>query len=621
MPTLVTHQSRANQRARAGYVAWLLAVLTALALPLAASGEQYRWSGVERVVAISDPHGAYEALLKTLQNAAVIDDNGQWAGGKTHLVITGDLLDRGADSRKVMDLVMALESQAPESGGMVHLTLGNHEVMNLVGDLRYVAAGEYAAFADDESPAERERWFEIFRAGRAGEDEAALRAEFADSRPAGFYAHRRALRSDGHYGSWLLSRPVMVLINDTVYVHGGLPPLVADYDLRGLNAELQSQVAEYVRQAEVLYDAGLLDPAVNFYGHPDAAEAIAANAMPGSAAHTAAAGVIELSGASIHGSQSPLWYRGTVGCSTLLEDDTLTAALHALGATRAVIGHTPTLTRQVLTRHGGRVTEIDTGMLNAAYRGSGFALILEGNNAIVVGEKSPQPAAPAEHPRRVGVRPHDMTPAALEEMLQSGEIGSINRNAAGQEIVEVTSGATTIAALFTLNSRNGVFSPPLATYRLDRLLGLDMVPVTVARTIDGKSGALQFYPNDTRDEGDRAANGAGGDAWCSLQKQWNAMYIFDALIYNQGRPQSGMLYSRDNYQLILSGNENTFASKRGKPKYLEQAPLIFSASWIAALASLSDELLAEKLGEILDKRRLGALEKRRDLLLQEAQAR
>ena len=70
-------------------------------------------------------------------------------------------LDRGADSRRVMDLLMRLEQEAARAGGRVHLLLGNHEVMNLIGDLRYVADGEYAAYQDVETAEERERWFQI----------------------------------------------------------------------------------------------------------------------------------------------------------------------------------------------------------------------------------------------------------------------------------------------------------------------------------------------------------------------------------------------------------------------------------------------------------------------------
>ena len=343
---------------------------------------------------------------KTLRNAGIIDAAGNWAGGAAHLVITGDLLDRGADSRRVMDLVMLLEQQAPDSGGMVHLTLGNHEVMNLVGDLRYVARGEYAAFAEEESAAERERWFERYVAARGGDETAPLRAAFDEDRPPGFYGHRRAFRSDGHYGKWLLSRPVMVVINDTAFVHGGLSPLVANYTLESLNEEMRRQVSEYVKAIDTLADAGVLDPAVNFYYHADTLEALAATLSLPAEYSAVAKAVARLNDSSIHDSDSPLWYRGSVGCSTLLEDDTLSAALSAMGARRVAIGHTPTYTRRVLTRHDGRVIEIDTGMLSSAYRGSGFALVIEGESLGVVSETSADatPAGRTPAARRFAAR-------------------------------------------------------------------------------------------------------------------------------------------------------------------------------------------------------------------------
>jgi hypothetical protein len=87
-------------------------LLAAAALPMPALAGDGRWDGVEKVVAVSDVHGAYEAMVRTLQNADVLDGESGWAGGKAHLVITGDILDRGPDSRKVMDLLMRLEAQA-----------------------------------------------------------------------------------------------------------------------------------------------------------------------------------------------------------------------------------------------------------------------------------------------------------------------------------------------------------------------------------------------------------------------------------------------------------------------------------------------------------------------------
>ncbi len=134
---------------------WLLLI----ALPFSVSAGEWHFSGVERVVAISDIHGDYDAMVTTLGVASVIDEGLKWVGGDTHLVITGDLLDRGPDSRQVMDLVMRLEGEAVAAGGRVHQLIGNHEVMNIAGDLRYVVMQEYAAFADEESEQERERWY------------------------------------------------------------------------------------------------------------------------------------------------------------------------------------------------------------------------------------------------------------------------------------------------------------------------------------------------------------------------------------------------------------------------------------------------------------------------------
>ncbi len=118
-----------------------------LAGPAHAADTANRLDGVRRVVVVPDVHGAYQELLSVLRETAVIDESLHWRGGDTQLVSLGDLIDRGPDGRKVLDLFMRLELEAPGSGGAVHVLLGNHEVMNIVGDLRYVTDVEYAAFA------------------------------------------------------------------------------------------------------------------------------------------------------------------------------------------------------------------------------------------------------------------------------------------------------------------------------------------------------------------------------------------------------------------------------------------------------------------------------------------
>ena len=184
---------------------WLL-LLVCLHSPIAlAEADSWHFSGVQRIVAIGDVHGAHDALVETLQAADVVDGQAAWIGGDTHLVITGDLMDRGPDSRKVMDLVMRLEGEAERAGGQVHQLLGNHEVMNLIGDVRYVADAEYAAFTMEESAEEREHWYQVFlRNQPEGRDEQSAEAEFNKKAPPWFFGNRRAFRHDRFYGQWLL---------------------------------------------------------------------------------------------------------------------------------------------------------------------------------------------------------------------------------------------------------------------------------------------------------------------------------------------------------------------------------------------------------------------------------
>jgi len=584
--------------------------------------DEWRWSGVERIVAIGDVHGAYEALTITLGKAGVLDEELGWSGGKAHLVFTGDILDRGPHSRKIMDLIMRLEGEALDAGGRVHMLLGNHEVMNLVGDLRYVSKEEFAAFSEDESSMERKRWFKKQTDGKSVVSNGRLqRKEFAKKCPPGFFGLRRAFSTQGVYGSWLMSKPLMIVINGTAFVHGGLSSMVAELGLDGVNRTLTSQVKEYVTQTEVLFDAGILDPTEGFYRHQKVLKPLTGNGRQPESIKKAIDTIMDLNRASVHSRNSPIWYRGTVGCGPLIEEDKLTAALEALGATRVVIGHTTTLTRQVLERMDGRVIQIDTGMLNSAYHGSGNALIIEGDSLTVVGEKASEPHAPYSHPRRVGYRPETLTASVLEEILANGELTPTTTPNSRDDEYSVTYLGEGVSAVFEEKPRaKGVF-PDVAAYRLDVLLGLDMVPVTVARQIGNKEGSLQFRPGIMQDDVERNANKKGGSAWCPLDEQWQAMYLFDALIFNKDRHREFMHYSIDNWQLILTRHNESFTTNRSLSSHIDNVEnllgkkLNLGEGWRKALVALNEDDLTEQLGDVLDERRIKALIKRRDDLL------
>jgi hypothetical protein len=605
-----------HQRPRRPPVALGILLLAALALPLAALAGSWRFADVEKVVAVSDVHGAHRAMVRTLRNAQVLDGDLGWAGGAAHLVVTGDILDRGPDSRKVMDLLMRLESEAAAAGGQVHLLLGNHEVMNLTGDLRYVSAAEYAAFAADEVAADREQALRAFRSMRpdAPDPEAVIR-EFDRLAPPGYFGHRRAFSPQGRYGKWLLQKPLIVVINDTAFVHGGVSPMVTELGLEGVNRELNMQIARYAAQLAVVTAAGLLDATEGFHRHAAVLEALPDDAGRPPELKEAIADVVSLQNASVHDTASPVWYRGNVGCGALIENDKLDAALSALGAARVVIGHTPTVSRRVLQRLGGRVVEIDTGMLNAAYGGTGHALIIEGDRLRVVSEAGRDALSPVPHPRPAASDNAALDAAELERILAEGEVRSVMKDAAGRTVVRLQGGGKEVEAQFLRNPRSRGFIPELAAYRLDRLLALDMVPMTVARKVEGKNGVLQLFRANATDETVRQASGEGYSAWCPLPEQWNAMYVFDALAYNAPRQPQNILYRRGDWQLTLTGHGEAFAARSGRPAWLKDAGFEVGKAWEEALSSMSDEVLEAELGDVLDKRRLAALAKRRDALI------
>lgn len=599
------------------FVCLSILVICLISSTASAKTDNWRYSNVSRVVAISDVHGAHEDMVLTLQSSGVLDERRAWSGGKTHLVLTGDMLDRGADSRHVMDLMRRLESEARRAGGRVHVLLGNHEVMNLIGDLRYVADAEYAAFSKEESATDRNVWFKHYTA-RAGDDADPLQvaAEFAEKAPPGFFGHRQAFRSDGEYGRWLLEKPLMVVINETAYVHGGLPDYVAEHGLDGVNGTLKADVQDFLEIRSYFEDEKILNPVDRFRDYQSVLAAkIDAGEISGQQA-TLARELIALRNSPVNHSHGPLWYRGSSYCSSLIESDELAAALQKINATRVVIGHSTTASRKVQQRLDGRVIEINTGMLKPSYGGSGYALIIEEGVVTVVAQDGTNGLVPVELPRRVGYESIVLDDDQIEQRLSTGAILASPTHNRTRRLVQIAAGTEILTAQFSPTRKNTNFAPELAAYRLDKALDLGMIPVTVRRVVDGRQGTLQFVPGEAINERERFVAEGEGSAPCSLEKQRQAIRVFDALIYNPNRSPLTMLFSPDTQTYVLAGHANSFSSISDLPGVFKQTTLKISNQWKKALRALSDKDLHQLLNDVLDERRREALEDRRDLLLE-----
>ena len=187
-----------------------------------------------------------------LENAGLVDENLRWIGGKTHLVQMGDIVDRGAESRKCLELLMQLEKRAKRAGGRVHVLTANHEAMNIVGLLDYVSEGEFASYTDSNSARLRKRAFEIHyeeekkHAKAKGEPTSPkddVWKAFESKYPLGYFEHRRAFGPKGRYGRWILSHNVAVRINGIVFSHGDWSEEISGLGVQELNRRVRDELS------------------------------------------------------------------------------------------------------------------------------------------------------------------------------------------------------------------------------------------------------------------------------------------------------------------------------------------------------------------------------------------
>ncbi len=269
---------------------------------------------VDSLFVVGDVHGEYETLFRLLHNAELVDEEGRWSGGGRHIAFLGDLFDRGSDVTRTLWFLYRLEREAAEAGGGVHVVLGNHEVMVLTDDLRYVASKER------------------------------------------MIAHFHAVDYDRMYdprhsvlGRWLVSQPGLLRVDDLLLAHGGVSPAYSEYSVQAFDDSLAVFVAE-----DLFYHMGaLFDP-------EDTTAALVTD--PRQAARAVAERVIVMDSAAaarridfFFAENSVFWFRDYVGTDTL--SDALDRVLERHGATAHVVAHTPV--EPIQSRYGGRLVAVD----------------------------------------------------------------------------------------------------------------------------------------------------------------------------------------------------------------------------------------------------------------------
>jgi hypothetical protein len=357
-----------------------------------------------RIIAIGDIHGSFDGFTAILRKTGLVDQSLRWAGGHTVLVQTGDFTDRGPDVRKVMDLLMQLEKEAKAAGGQAIVLAGNHEVMNMIGDLRDVTPQICATFATPQSESRREQAWDQYE--RMSQSRARVitpppavygltRDAWTSAHPLGCLEYHDAVGPGGTYGRWLRAKDIAAIVGDTLFMHAGFnPSRPAPKSIADVNDRVRSEVRRFDDFRNRLVDRRIGLPSFGVQNVVDVAvvELTVANAAIEAAKARGteppqldlfllreAQALTKIAEWNLIDPEGPLWFRGY---ATWPEADTttqVTTFLDQMKLVRIVVGHTPTADRRIGARYAGRVVTIDTGMLASHYQGKPSALeIAEG---------------------------------------------------------------------------------------------------------------------------------------------------------------------------------------------------------------------------------------------------
>jgi hypothetical protein len=273
------------------------------------------FENVDSISVVSDIHGEYETYLKLLKATGIIDDKLHWKFGKGHLVILGDIFDRGGMVTELLWHLFGLEKQAADAGGMVHILLGNHEIMVLSENLNYMNS-KYKRVEGITGI----RYFDLYSGNSV-------------------------------LGNWLRSKPVAITINDIIFVHGGISS-----ELVKRNLALK-KINELFAEKIVGKIVKEIDPAIvkSITG-----DSVYDSPLPGNNPAIDLAAIRENEELMVlTGNNGPVWYRGYFADADFTEKE-IDAILRYYKMKHIVVGHTTC--EDIDSQYNNKIFGVDTGL-------------------------------------------------------------------------------------------------------------------------------------------------------------------------------------------------------------------------------------------------------------------
>jgi hypothetical protein len=381
-----------------GYrLALLILGLAVAASPVSAQDDA---SSTADIVVIGEVQGAANTVAAFLKHLGLIDSELHWSGGDTILIQTGDLLDGGEKVRDAMDLFMRIQKEAAAAGGEVIVLMGNHEAMNILGELRDVNYMTYQTFAEADSvDRQQDAWDEwvAWRTRRANavkitfEVDDEIKADWFALHPPGWVEYVEAMRPDGVYGAWLRTLPVVVEIDEVLFIHGGISPELEETEITALNRRAEDEIRKFDEYREFMVEKDLclstssaremvdvIDSEVAYLNTLKASKRTTANPRVSAVLQVQDLG--KWGTWSLIDDQGPLWFRGAARWPEEQLSRQMNEILETFGIDRIVSGQSDGKQRLIRSRFDDRVLLTSINMDDNPYAGGGKPAALEISN-------------------------------------------------------------------------------------------------------------------------------------------------------------------------------------------------------------------------------------------------
>ena len=542
----------------------------------------FRFQTTSPVFVIGGVDGSHENLVLTLKSLGLVDSLNNWSGGESHLVSLGNLVGLKENSYEPMGVIIRLQQQAELKGGRVHAIMGVNEL----------AAYEH-----------------LFRSSNKSISE-----EPSDE-------EKRQVYLELKYQRWLISLPFVLKINQQLFAHNGLPTKVTNFELGELNRLLKEKQFKLVRNDNLLLKRELKttisdenepeEKKITFEPHPLASDNK------------------ELDLSQIN----PLNYQGNVECHPFFETDKVAKTLARFDVQTLWVENHNANRNKPLSRLQKQLFILNSSAVELDGKAFVWAAKIDGINDVEwINGLSGSKVTPVQFENRNYQLPHSFSEEQIRDFLRTATVIAKEETEYGitkPYKITMQKDGKTIKGIFKYEDtrpNNHVgrwkrddnyadrYQYEVAAYELDRMLNIGLVPISVERVVENKSGVVSLWIDGLISELKINEEKIAINQYCDLKDQQNMLDIFDFLIRNTDRNQSNTLFSESDGQVWFIDHSRSFGSSTRRPDLLKKSKMRLTNRFKMALDRLSrDEL--EALRPWLHKKQIKAIWIRRNKLI------